>query len=295
MLFTTVIILLGYSAQGYTTEQDVSRNGVYYFINLARRPDRIDKLLQTIFPTSPRLWQHLERIDAVDGRTISLRDRAALETFVTADALQSAIEKKSSGRPTIEHYKGHLLKLNDYLTEGAVACAMSHHLALQAIANHPSAHWGLVLEDDIASAVPQADKAIESLIARLPSDWDVVYLGYHRQGSLAAGDGRNVPFLPLDTDHLAGLYAWIVRKEAAKKILDGVFPVSRQVDAAISTWLFNSGLQVYRVADDSMLFHSLKSEEGLDSDIQTLREVSAEEFDEWNQLWHLFTGKPFPI
>eukprot|EP00449_Zooxanthella_nutricula_P050820 CAMPEP_0198574060 /NCGR_PEP_ID=MMETSP1462-20131121/114132_1 /TAXON_ID=1333877 /ORGANISM="Brandtodinium nutriculum, Strain RCC3387" /LENGTH=47 /DNA_ID= /DNA_START= /DNA_END= /DNA_ORIENTATION= len=46
------------------------------------------------------------------------------------------------------------------MTEGAVACAMSHHKALQSIANHPTAEWGLILEDDVSKVVPHADGAI---------------------------------------------------------------------------------------------------------------------------------------
>eukprot|EP00746_Dinoflagellata_sp_MGD_P089082 gnl/MRDRNA2_/MRDRNA2_35189_c0_seq1.p1 gnl/MRDRNA2_/MRDRNA2_35189_c0~~gnl/MRDRNA2_/MRDRNA2_35189_c0_seq1.p1 ORF type:complete len:359 (-),score=65.40 gnl/MRDRNA2_/MRDRNA2_35189_c0_seq1:52-1128(-) len=273
-------------------EVEVS-NGVYYFINLARRQDRRIKLEELLSSFSPQLWQRLERIDAIDGQSISLEDQAALENFVTADALQDAREKK--GLATVEHHRGRFMRFNDHLTAGAVACAMSHHRALQAISNHPSAHWGLVLEDDIVATVPQVDRAIESLVARLPSDWDVVYLGYHTGRSLADGDGQNVLFHELG-EPVWGLYAWIVSKKAAQKILDGAFPVDRQVDVAISSWVLEAQLRAFRVAHNSMLFYSLKSEQGLDSDIQNMREIPTAEYhnelmesmrDLMKQIWHV--------
>ena len=59
--------------------------------------------------------------------------------------LDTDLEKISLKIPTVEHYQGQFMKFNDFLTEGGVACAMSHHKALQAIANHPTAQWGFFI------------------------------------------------------------------------------------------------------------------------------------------------------
>eukprot|EP00747_Dinoflagellata_sp_TGD_P098285 gnl/TRDRNA2_/TRDRNA2_167404_c0_seq3.p1 gnl/TRDRNA2_/TRDRNA2_167404_c0~~gnl/TRDRNA2_/TRDRNA2_167404_c0_seq3.p1 ORF type:complete len:228 (+),score=28.40 gnl/TRDRNA2_/TRDRNA2_167404_c0_seq3:2-685(+) len=199
------------SQRRLTEEQDTS-NGAYYYINLARRDDRKAKLEQTISSSSPRLWQKLERIDAIDGQTLSLDDEERLRPFVTGRALQEARNKKAEGLATLEHHKGDILRFNEHLTEGGVACAMSHYRALEAVASHPTADWGLILEDDIAAAVPHADRALDALIAKLPYDWDAVLLGYHDDnGTLADGDGQNVSFYPL-TEKRFGLYSWLIRK-----------------------------------------------------------------------------------
>merc|ERR1719188_1410187 len=67
-----------------------------------------------------------------------------------------------------------------------------------------------------------------------------------------------------------GLYAWVVRKEAAQAMLDGAFPVDGQVDHALSQWLIQERGRAFRVAPKHLLFFSPKSEDGLDSDIQRM-------------------------
>ena len=56
---------------------------------------------------------------------------------------------------------------------GGIACAMSHRLALEALVKHPSAKWGLILEDDIAAVVPHAEEVIQ----RLSPFFQIVFSG----------------------------------------------------------------------------------------------------------------------
>merc|ERR1711933_154684 len=100
------------------------------------------------------LLERLERIDAVDGQSLRLND-ASLREFVTERALIQAQHGKDHSIDTVVHRAGELVFWRNFLTEGAVACAMSHHAALQAVASNPHADWGLILEDDITAVVPR--------------------------------------------------------------------------------------------------------------------------------------------
>lgn len=152
-----------------------------YVINLERRPDRMNRLQQLLSSTNPTLLEHLERIDAVDGRNISLDSDEAAKV-VEASALTRAKRAKRLGLYSIVHDSDNgLVNFDDHFTEGAIACAMSHHKALTQVAEHPSANWGLILEDDVSLVVPQVHREVSTILKQLPPDWTAVFLGYHNK------------------------------------------------------------------------------------------------------------------
>jgi len=269
-------------------------------VNLARRDDRLESLGRLLAETNPRIWERLERIDAVDGRGISLDDEA-LEETVEAGTLERARRAKELGIYTVVHDESNVLvHFDDHLTEGAIACAMSHRKALERVASHPAADWGLILEDDVSVVVPDVDRAIGRILEGLPEDWAAVYLGYHHddgrphpRGLRAGQAGRPVPGgeavveVPVGGvyDHCWGLFAWVVRRDVARALLDGLFPIDTQIDGAISSWLvrtYGPG-RVFRVPPEQLLFYSSCSEEAQDSDIQTMASESAvvDEYGSW--------------
>lgn len=70
------------------------------------------------------------RIDAVDGQNISL-DSLEARQVVESSALARAKRAKRLGLYSIVHdEENQLVNFDDHFTEGAVACAMSHHKAL---------------------------------------------------------------------------------------------------------------------------------------------------------------------
>lgn len=289
------------------------------YINLARRRDRQDQLLERISRANPVLASRLQRIDAIDGKALDLdADRERLRRIVSDASLDQAVQAQRAEAYTIVHQEGRLIRFHNHLTSGGVACAMSHRKALEAVATHPTASWGLILEDDISAVVPNVHEAIADILKQLPETWDAVFLGYHggvlkgtdvessarseheiseaaqeqQRGELelqidqmrghsdgfvgslepgldATGLPNRVPLLRMYLP-LFGLYAFMVRKEAAQAALDGAFPVNGQVDHALSQWLISSRGQAFRIAPRHCLFFSRKSEDGLDSDIQTM-------------------------
>jgi GR25 family glycosyltransferase involved in LPS biosynthesis len=242
------------------------------FINLARRQDRLANLTALLARQNSYLLDRLKRIDAVDGQTLQLDD-PNLTRFATASALREAKEAKEKGTSTILHRDGELVYFDDHLTEGGIAAAMSHHIALQSIASDPTADWGLVLEDDITAVVPEVHKVIARILSKVPPNWDAIFLGYHG-GTFRQWDVEDyspqVVHMKNAWASVNGLYAWMVRKEAARAMLEKAFPVDGQVDHALSSWLVTQRGRAFRVERKSLLFYSPKSEDGLDSDIQVM-------------------------
>ena len=280
------------------------------FINLARRADRRLQLAHVLAEGNSAILSRLLRVDAVDGRTLDL-DNPDILQYITPEALAVSQEAQRIGAHTIVHKDGELVKFHDHLTAGGIACAMSHHKALRTVAEHPTAEWGLIMEDDIQALVPDVHEVIAKAVQRLPSNWDAVFLGYHG-GTLDgfAPGGRDteqehtrakfelqidemrgyvdefrgsvdreeleadeVPMLRMYSP-LYGLYAWAVKKEAAATLLNEAFPVGGQVDHALSLWLVQHG-HCFKVAPRHLLFYSPKSEVGLDSDIQTMTHLDS--------------------
>jgi len=257
--------------------------------------ERLELLLSA---TNPRLRQRLERIEAVDGRNISLDD-PALEQVVELSVLEHARRAKDLGIYTVIHDAENLLvHFDDHLTEGAIACAMSHRNALERIASHPTADWGLVLEDDVSVVVPEVDRVIARILQRLPSDWQAVYLGYHHDDGKPHPAGlRSAPTQVITKADIVdaevgglygqcwGLFALMVRKEAAQLLVDNLFPLDTQVDGAISNMLFRSfgPGRVFKVMPEELLFYSSCSEEAQDTDIQTMvsQDSVVEEYGSW--------------
>lgn len=278
---------------------------------MARRADRRLRLAHVLAPDNRDLLGRLTRLDAVDGRGIDFADEKRLLPFISADALEIAKEAQRIGAHTIVHKDGALVKFHDHFTAGGIACTMSHHAALTAVASHPTAQWGLILEDDIQSILPNVHTVIDGILQRLPEDWDALFVGYH--GGVLSGtgpggqdteqevskcrielqidemrgmvDGFRGSVTEEETDPpgavpvlrmygpLYGLYAWVVRKEAAQAMLEGGFPVGGQVDHALSLWLVKERGRCFKVAPQHLLLYSPKSEEGLDSDIQSMAKL----------------------
>lgn len=97
-----------------------------------------EQLLEKLEFTSPRLAQQIRRIDAVDGKELTLRN-SAVSQIVDDNALDRARHARRRGAFTIVHNEGRLLHFDNHLTMGGIACAMSHRLALQAVVQHPTA------------------------------------------------------------------------------------------------------------------------------------------------------------
>ncbi|CAE7446646.1 SLC47A2 [Symbiodinium natans] len=251
------------------------------YINLQRRSDRKERLHSLLAKANEPLLRRLERVEAIDKLALSLDDEVVVEA-VGPYALERARRALDEEHYTIVHdEEGNLVHFDDHLTVGGIACALSHRLALERIATHPTAEWGLVLEDDVNAVVPRVDLAISKLLKELPEDWDAVCLAYHdprgRVHPLAVDenpvdesfDGAEVELIE-SHGHVFGLGAWMVRKEAAQELVEHAFPIESQVDFTLTNWLARNGRRFWKVDPTNLLFYAPSSEEEMDSDVQTM-------------------------
>ncbi|CAJ1440700.1 unnamed protein product, partial [Effrenium voratum] len=255
------------------------------YINLARRTDRRERLQKLLATSNAPLAARLERVEAIDKQALTLEDEIVTDA-VAYRALERARRAEEEEHYTIVHdEEGNLVHFDDHLTLGGIACALSHRLALQRIAEHPTAEWGLVMEDDVNAVVPRADLAIAKLLSQLPDDWDAVCLGYHdprgRVHPAAAETEADVEVEVLESQgHVFGLGAWMVRKEAAQELVANAFPIESQVDYTLTNWLARHR-RLWKVDPTNLLFYAPSSEEEMDSDVQTM--VPIEKIEEDHQ------------
>ncbi|CAE7745916.1 unnamed protein product [Symbiodinium pilosum] len=279
--------------------------------------------------SNSELAHQIRRLDAVDGKWLRLLDDAVAE-IVDEYALDKARHARRRGAYTIVHNGGRLLHFDNHLTTGGIACAMSHRLALQAVVAHPTAKWGIILEDDIAAMVPRVEEVVSKAVASLPEDWDALFLGYHDDAGrahpsayeAAVEDVVEARELQCSCAAAAGALLWLVCVGCAPR--SGRGALGRSVSywgtgwAALSEgWIMRYHLgccasvavafkssqesrvenwvqKLHSVRKDagSMVCFSPKSEEAEDSDIQTMATVDdfMGKFQSWQAYYEHVWG-----
>eukprot|EP00913_Durusdinium_trenchii_P035114 g32848.t1 len=269
------------------------------YINLDRRADRKGRLEKLLAQRNGPLLAKLER--AIDKEALSFDDEMVLDA-VSPSALERARRAMEEDHYTVIHdEEGNLVHFDDHLTLGGIACALSHRKALRRIAEHPTAEWGLVLEER-ACRGRRGPPWTSVLVTRadLPDDWDAVCLAYHdEQGRVHPSavnyeesyDGVRVLASP---GHVFGLGAWMVRKEAALQLVEHAFPIQSQVDYTLTSWLAQFRRRLWKVDPRNLLFYCPSSEEEMDSDVQTMAPIAKieEEHQSLQAYLDYMNGRP---
>ena len=121
-----------------------------------------------------------------------------------------------------------------WLTKGAIACALSHKKALDLFIQS-SFDIALVLEDDVV--LPSNIKTLLSDISKTIGNNDIVLLYYTalRGAFLSKTGSKNITsgalFYPIELLQFGAATAYIIGKEAAKKMSDTIIPVSAAADS----------------------------------------------------------------
>jgi len=234
-------------------------NWVCLYINLDRREDRKEKLLK-LLGAVPWLRRKLRRLAAVDGRDF---DSAAIQGL-EGEPLPLLVSGAAAAVdvPTVDLRGG---GFSCHLSRGAIGCALSHRQAWEKLLELRSngIEWALVLEDDIVALAPDFETRLADLLSKLPSDFDVCYVGYH--GATPDGDPLRIlrcggPPGP----EVHGTFGYLVSTAGAQKLLHGSpwrespFPLAIQLDSAMSRVL--GGLKAWRVARGAALLCSPPSQ-----------------------------------
>lgn len=121
-----------------------------------------------------------------------------------------------------------------WLTKGAIACALSHKKALDAFIDSPF-DIALILEDDVV--LPSNIKTLMLDIYKTIGDSDIVLLYYTAlRGAFLSKTGcinitSGALLYPIELLQFGAATAYVIGKEAAKKMSDTIIPVSAAADS----------------------------------------------------------------
>ena len=195
----------------------------YYVINLDRSYSRYAFVFEQFY----RAGVSVTRFPAVDSKNLDL-SQLPLEVLMPNEPLNMA--RRTS--PT--------------LTPSEIACYLSHYEVLK-LANEamireedfnflagPKQQVAAIFEDD-TSFSPNIDNEIASVVRELPEGWDILYLGCNANSfpecvTEKQSDFGSLPFVTLDSQCIAGAYAYVVSKEGTRKLLNRLMPIRMPID-----------------------------------------------------------------
>lgn len=187
-----------------------------YYINL-EEDFKKRKYFETEIQKSTFLSKSCKRYEAVMGKNLDIR--LIPESIVTTKAKNDVIAKKQK-----------LYGIS--LTYGSLACALSHNLIYQECQNSNKPFF--LLEDDVV-IYDNFDENLSNLLDQIEQNslsFDILYLGYNE----IPGFQKKIinDFVSRPRGLITGLYGYIISNTGAKKLLDYIFPLYKQIDSCIS-------------------------------------------------------------
>ena len=176
-----------------------------YVINMKERVDRWKRFTQQ--PLVHNL-KHLKQFSAVNGKKLDyMKDR------------------RISVRTRLNIFRNYRRSHHEVATLGAVGCSLSHIAIWKKFLASGAKHC-LILEDDAILTESTFDH-IDRLFPKLPADWGVWVLGYYK---------ANLVYQPYHVKPWNQVYkftathAYLITREAAKKLLADALPIESHVD-----------------------------------------------------------------
>lgn len=175
-------------------------------INLDKRKDRLE-YFKNQAKNSSLILNKYQRIPALDGNFLTDSD---IRAAVTKNGYQDVMNNK----PT----KGL------YLSRGAVGLGLTYKNIFENCECNT-----LLLEDDILIG-ENLDTALLNAMRDIPSDWDILYLGWYQS--------PNLKIIPITQNvasisgQINGTQGWIINPRSAQKLLE-LFPLNYQIDTCI--------------------------------------------------------------
>lgn len=188
-------------------------------INLPRNKDRLHRFLKA-YHASDFTRVPIRRLVAIDGNDVDWSE------YLDNEALEQLMTMQRTG------YR----KAHPDLTPGAVGCYLSHLQAWRRIAES-GAPYGFVFEDD-AKLPRTALRTFERALLGVPSEWDIILLGYMGKGEPVTPDVKRM-------DGFLCLHAYAISAAAAKRLWKNMMPIRQQVDWELNVRMRDEGLDVY--------------------------------------------------
>lgn len=184
-----------------------------YYINLDEDENKKEYFNTEIKKST--LYTICQRYTAVIGKYLDIR--LIPDNIITKNAKNDILLKKQK-------------IYGVSLTYGSLACALSHYFLYQDCANSQKPF--LIFEDDIILS-SDFDTALYNIIHNIKSiDYDLLYLGYNEIPGFSKKPISH--YLAQPTGLITGMYAYIVTPQGAKKLLNTIFPLDKQIDSSIS-------------------------------------------------------------
>ena len=194
-----------------------------YVINMAKNADRWH-LFQQSYAKSDLVGVPLERVEAVDGRAIEVRN------YTSAKAYTDILTSEGKGYRDF-HYQ---------LTRGAVGCYLSHMDVLRRV-REGQEKFGIVFEDDAVlkhNIMAQLVRAVKNV----PGDWDMLNLDAF---CIECDAGNNKTYSKVR--RFFNLHAYVITKDSAKKLLEylSATPIEQQIDHELSHMAAAGAIRIY--------------------------------------------------
>lgn len=193
-------------------------------VNLDRRPDRMEGCSERLRLNCP--WLKHERIDASDGRRDVISKEDVGTSWNTADNViyqkKRAIRK---GWDDLDSYQIRQLELSP----GERGCSMSHVRSWQlCLEQAGDTNKPLVVLEDDAAPTPEFTSILRRALASLPSDADVLYLGYSQAAEWRSEVSENL----VESEYVWTTVGYIVWPAGARKLLS-----QRPVEGPVDNWM----------------------------------------------------------
>ena len=239
LVILLIVFLASFASQGARPAIDTA-----YVINLDRDKKKLTSFMKQTLPFPVERWS------ATYGK----------------DLKAQALPAQGVGNVIIQSGKGtYAEQWKDLRNLGAVGCFLSHRAVLQHCGTLPVADTAghLILEDD-AVFPKDFSSRWDAVKQRIPTDWDMVYLGINGAKGHAVSDGILKMYTVKDSSGNWGTHAYIVRHGALRsKILPALERMFEAVDGQFNS--FFDAWNVYAVQPNLV---DLDKE--LESTIQTM-------------------------
>lgn len=195
-----------------------------YVINLDRRTDRWSTFSKQHILSQ---FKSLERFSAVDGSKLDTQN----DERISMHTRQNIFYKTRRS-----HY--------EICTPGAIGASLSH-ISIWEEFLKGDAEYVVVFEDDTV-VDEKALTYIDTLIPKLPDEWDMWLLGCHRWAFKGKPLEKNSPKGWWSVSAFTGAHAYILSRQGAKLLLEEPYPIETHIEYYISACSLLKGLKVIR-------------------------------------------------
>ncbi|MEN6553997.1 MAG: glycosyltransferase family 25 protein [Methanobacterium sp.] len=135
------------------------------------------------------------------------------------------------------------------LNDAEISCTIKHILAIEKIANQND-DVGLIFEDDVLPIENNFAAQIEHLIEVAPNNWDAIFMGVgcgidFMNQKLVNSHIINEKFAQVNHPTTNCAEAYLLRKEAAKRIYESIIPFQLVSDWELAYQFYKLNMNVY--------------------------------------------------